>query len=108
MQKIANAGAGLATGTTPWYQVSDTAAIITALGKIAAKTVSCSVAINPGADDDISRIQVKIMNSTTEVLAVPKDPVNGWVYGSENKAVELKGTSCQRLKTNLPVFSISK
>ncbi|HPS31848.1 MAG TPA: MopE-related protein, partial [bacterium] len=88
-----------AGGTTPWYKVTDTNSIITALNAISAAMIPCTVTVplNDG-NDDPTRMQVSINNNGTLIGVAPGTP-NGWTYNTASKTLALNGSSCTNLKS---------
>jgi len=94
MVQLAAAG-----GTTPWYKVTDTSSIITALNAISAAMIPCTVSIPlNGGNDDPTRMQISINNNGT-LIGVAQGTPNGWTYDTSSKLLTLNGTSCTNLKS---------
>ena len=101
MQRIADAG-DPAPGQNPWYAVSDTDSIVSALRSIITRTASCTLPLTPtgsgASDPDIVTVALAT-EAGADRTAVPKDPVNG--YTIDAGSFTLHGASCFGLQAAL-------
>lgn len=97
MDKFAAAGGVPASGATKFYDAADAASLDLALKTIAAKTLSCSYALEmkPPTPDEI----FVFLNDTKVV----KDPthMNGWDYDAATNQVIFYGQACDDLKNGV-------
>jgi hypothetical protein len=97
MDAFATAGGVPASGPTKFYDAADQASLDMALKTIAAKTLSCSYALDmkPPSPDEI----YVFLNDTK----IAKDPshTSGWDYDAATNQVIFYGQSCDDLKNGL-------
>jgi hypothetical protein len=82
-------------GNKPYYQVNNTADLVTALNKITGQLVSCTYPLSMApANPDYVEIDdnngVKIPRDTTHM--------NGWDYGAGNLSISFYGAACDNLQ----------
>jgi hypothetical protein len=102
MQRIADAG-DPAPGTNPWYPISDTASIVTALQNIITRTASCTLPLTAtgrgASDQDVATVELVGANGASR-SPVAADPLNGYsLMGGD--AVVLHGEACAALQRAL-------
>jgi hypothetical protein len=97
MDAFATAGGVPASGATKFYDAADQASLDAALKTIAAKTLSCSYALDmtpPSADEIYVFLNdIKVMKDTTHM--------SGWDYDAATNQVIFFGQSCEDLKNGV-------
>jgi hypothetical protein len=95
MDKFATAGGVPASGATKFYDAADQASLDAALKTIAAKTLSCSYALDmkPPSPDEIYVFlnDQKVMKDTSHM--------SGWDYDAAANQIVFYGQSCDDLKS---------
>jgi hypothetical protein len=89
-QMALNGGLPQPGGTTPYYAVSDTASLETALMTIS-DLVQCTFAVPSPVGGANLGISVKTSNGN---LRIPQDPTSGWSFSSDMQSVILNGSTC--------------
>jgi hypothetical protein len=93
LDAMATAGGTARTGAPEaYYRADDAAALLTALGTISDREVSCRFALDappPNAED---------VNVLLDDVAIPRDVPDGWVLAPDGSAIELTGEPCDRLR----------
>lgn len=91
--RLAVAGNTARPGDTPYYAVSDTNELTTALRSIGAQVaITCDLPLT-GAPDDPNLVNVYF-----DRQLVPKNDSDGWLYTGE-KSIQFRGTSCSKLSS---------
>jgi hypothetical protein len=98
MQQIADAG-DPASGTNPWYNVSNSTSIVNALSAIIRRTASCTLGLNNTGlgtfDPNVVTVELVRNNGATRT-AITRGGANG--YSISGTTVTLAGTSCTDLQ----------
>jgi hypothetical protein len=100
LQQIAAAGCSdnPNDASKDWYEVNNTQSLVNALQAIANLQISCELSVNPGPDDDTSRMRVNLIQDGAVQQTIPRDSSNGYSYDQNNQIIELHGSACDDLE----------
>jgi hypothetical protein len=92
-----NGGEAQTGAATSYYAVTDTADLISVLGKIIGKTVSCTIPLT-GVSGTLDKVAVSAKDANGNTIEIMQDATNGWSYTDATKtAIILNGDACNNL-----------
>ncbi|HEY6474976.1 MAG TPA: VWA domain-containing protein [Polyangia bacterium] len=94
-----NGGEAQTGATTQYYTVSDTASLVSVLGKILGKALSCTIPLN-GVGGMLDKVAVSAKDANGNPIEIMQDDTNGWSYTDPTKtAIILNGDACNNLQS---------
>jgi hypothetical protein len=96
-QMAINGGKPQMGGTTSYYQVNDTATLVSVLQTIVGSVASCTFNLGPPPNDFTSNKSIDVFGDGTKIQ---KDPTNtdGWKYvGTGNDQIQVYGPTCDKI-----------
>jgi hypothetical protein len=94
-----NGGEAQTGAATQYYAVSDTATLVSVLGQILGKALSCTIPLT-GVNGSLDKVAVSAKDANGNTIEIMQDPTNGWSYTDANKtAIILNGDSCTNLQS---------
>jgi hypothetical protein len=84
---------------TKYYAVTDTASLVTVLGQILGKALSCTIPLT-GVNGTLDKVAVSAKDVNGNTIEIMQDNTNGWSYTDSTKtAIILNGDSCNNLQS---------
>jgi hypothetical protein len=94
-----NGGEAQTGAATQYYAVSDTATLVSVLGKILGKALSCTIPLT-GVNGTLDKVAVSAKDVNGNAIEIMQDDTNGWSYTDATKtAIILNGDSCNNLQS---------
>jgi hypothetical protein len=94
-----NGGEAQTGAATQYYAVSDTATLVSVLGKILGKALSCTIPLN-GVAGMLDKVAVSAKDANGNSIEIMQDDTNGWSYTDATKtAIILNGDACNNLQS---------
>jgi hypothetical protein len=99
LNAVAQAGGVPQTGgSTSFYQVTDTASLVSVLNTILGKVATCTFSLPANPNANTSRDYIDVFGDGTKIA---QDPTNGWDYTDANhNAIQLHGSTCDAVMNN--------
>ena len=98
-QMAVNGGEAQVGAATQYYAVTDTADLLTVLGKILTSAMSCTIPLT-GVAGNLDKVAVSAKDASGQTVQIPEDSTNGWSYTDANKtAIILNGDACHDLQS---------